>query len=119
MRKVKALSVEIFKNHFGDSSNGGISSRFTEILVECPDGNREIDLDNPPDNFCVVEKRILWGEKHYYVRPYAKADGVDWMYGGCIVDTSDSRWSRLIEVGYPLHLHDRTESQELYDRMSR
>lgn len=118
-RTVKALTVYIFKSRFGDSSNGGISSRFNEILVECPNGNSEVDLDNPPANFCVVVKRILWGEKHYYVRPYAEPDGVGWMYGGCIVDTSDSRWSELIEVDYPLHLHDRTESQELYDMLSR
>lgn len=117
--KVKALTVYIYKSGFGDCSNGGISSKYNEILVECPDGNREVDLDNPPENFCVVEKRILWGEKHYFVRPYAKANGVGWMYGGCICDTSDSRWRRLTEVDYPLRFHDRTESQEQYDRMSR
>lgn len=118
-RIVNALSVEIYRSKFGDSSNHGISSRYSEILVECPDGNMKVDLDYPPENFCVVEKRILWGEKHYYVRPYAKADGVGWMYGGCIVDSSDARWSKITECSYPLHLHDRTESQELYDALSR
>lgn len=118
-RIVNALSVEIYKSKFGDSSNGGISSRFDEIIVECPDGYLKVDLDNPPPNFCVVVKRILWGEEHYYVRPYAEPNGVGWMYGGCIVDTSDHRWCKLTEVNHPLHLHDRTESQELYDMLSR
>lgn len=119
MAKVKALNVNIFRSSLGDCSNRGISSKYNEILVECPRGYIEVDLDNPPENFCVVDKRILWGEKHYYVRPYREANGVGWMYGGCICDTSDSRWSELIEVGYPLHLHDRTESQEMYDMLSR
>lgn len=116
MTQKKALPVEIFKNGWGDCSNGGVSSRHNEVLVLCDEGFIPVDMDNPPDNLCVVEKRILWGEKHYYVRPYAEPSGVGWMYGGCICDTSDSRWSRLTEVGYPLKLHDRTETQEEYDR---
>lgn len=119
VRIVKALPVYIFKNEGSDCSNGGISSRYNEILVECPDGFVEVDLDNPPPNFCVIVKRMLWGEKHYYVRPYAEPSGVGWMYGGCIVDSSDSRWHRATEIDYPLHLHDMTESQELYDMLSR
>ena len=119
MAKERALPVEIYKCHYGDCSNHGISSRHSEILVLCPDGFIEVDMDNPPDNLCVVEKRILWGEKHYYVRPYAEADGVGWMYGGCLVDSSDARWHKLTGIDYPLHLHDRTESQELYDMLSR
>ena len=116
----KALRVGIYKNRSSDCSNGGISSKFDDVLVVCDEGNYEVDLDDPPGNLCVLEKRILWGEKHYYIRPYAKASGVGWMYGGCIVESSDSRWARLLgeKTGRPLHLHDRTETQAEYDALS-
>lgn len=88
--KAKALTVGIFKWRAGDCSNDGLSSRFNEILVLCPDGPEIVDLDNPPENLCVVVKRILWREKYYYVTPYALKDKQT-MFGGCLCDISDSR----------------------------
>jgi hypothetical protein len=45
------------------------------------------------------------------------------MDGGCIVDTSDSRFSdAIIALGGhrgPVRLHDRYETQDLYDTLSR
>ena len=111
----KALKLEIYKSKFGDCSNGGISSRFNEVLILCPDGNYEVDLENPPENLCILVKREILGEIHMHVEPWAKANGVGWMAGGCVVDTPDSRWSRLKGNYYPLKLHDRMETQKDYD----
>lgn len=110
----RALWVNIYKPHYGDSSNGGISSRFRDILLLCENGPVEVDMDNPPENLCKVVKRNLFGRDYYHVEPYARPVGVGWMYGGCIVCTSDSRFA----FDYPLKLHDRCESQELYDALS-
>lgn len=112
---MRALPVEIYKHHSGDCSNGGISSRFNEILLICEDGFIKVDEENPPENLCKVVKRHLFGRDYYHIEPVARPNGVGWMYGGCIVCTSDSRF----RFDYPLKLHDRTESQEQYDRMSR
>ena len=116
---MRALSVEIYRDHFGDCSNGGISSRFKEILVECPTGCIEIDENNPPENLCKIVTRDLGFAVVQHVEPVAKPNGVGWMYGGTIVDTSDSRWTQLKGNFYPLKLHDRCESQEMYDVLSR
>lgn len=116
---MRALPIEIFKSKFGDCSNGGISSKYNEILVECPDGYIEVDENNLPENFCKIVTRDLGFAVVQHVEPVARPKGVGWMAGGCIVDTSDSRWSRLKGNYYPLKLHDRCESQELYDALSR
>ena len=117
---MKAISVNIFKSRGGDCSNGGISSKFNEVLIACDEGWIDIDENNPPENLCKVVQRELWGERHWYVEPCAdKPRGsVGYMYGGCIIDSSDARWDRM-SGGIPLHLHDRCESQELYDALSR
>lgn len=114
---MKAISLNIYKSRFGDSSNGGISSRYSEVLIECEDGYIEVDENNPPENFCVVVKRHLFGETFMHIEPYKETDKgcVGWMAGGCFCSTPDSRFSRISR--YPLSLHDRQETQELYDAL--
>ena len=118
----RALSVGIYESKsIGNCSNDGISAHFNEILIPCPTGNWEIDWDNPPENLCIYVERELWGERHDYIRPYKDAVGVGWMFGGSLVYTSDGRYSAITEdsVCCPMKLHDRDESQELYDMLSR
>lgn len=112
--KQKALSVNIFKDRNGDCSNGGISSKYDSILVLHDEGWIDVDMDNPPENLCKLVKRNLWGETFYHVEPVAAPTGIGWMFGGSLVYSSDGRFS----TG-PLKLHDRQESQELYDALSR
>ena len=49
--KVKCInaSVHVDKRRGGGCTNNGISDRFSEILIEHPQGYIEIDLDNPPE----------------------------------------------------------------------
>lgn len=115
--KVRALGVDIFKSSLGDCSNCGISSRFSEIMLLCDDGNHEIDMDNPPENLCKVVTRNLWGREYKHIEPVARPNGVGWMSGGCVCYTCDSRFSNLTQ--YPLVLHDRQETQKEYDTYSR
>lgn len=113
---MRALPVNIFEDkRIGNCSNHGISEDFCEILLLCDDGHIEVDLDNPPENLCVYVKRTLFGKEADYVRPYADPEGVGWMNGGSIVYTSDSRFPG----NHPVCLHDRQESQEMYDILSR
>lgn len=110
---VRALSVEIFEGKLiGNCSNDGISSRFQKVLIQCEDGNVDVDLDNPPENFCIIAERC--GYK--FVRPYANPTGIGWMAGGTLVYSCDSRFAEISE--YPLSLHDRQETKELYDLLS-
>lgn len=110
---IHALAVSVYRSPFGDCTNNGISNRFSELLVACPDGPRHFDPSTEiPLNFCMVS----------YVRGYAhivpacvSEDGrvvprPGWfMYGGNIADASDSRFRDMTGAGYPLHIHDRRE----------
>ncbi|MBR1531218.1 MAG: hypothetical protein IJ643_04055 [Eubacterium sp.] len=116
---MRAIRVQIYKPNHGDCSNDGISSRFNEVLIIHERGYVDIDIDNEdlPENLCKIVDRPF-GTKA--VEPYRKVDKgcIGWMYGGTIVDSSDARWNEL-SGGVPLHLHDRQETEELYDMLSR
>ena len=114
---MRALRVYVYKSDLGDCSNNGISSKYKEILVLCPDGNIEVDESDPPENLCKIVERNLWGSVYKHIEPVAKANGVGWMASGSIAYSCDSRFREMSE--YPLVMHDRTESQELYDMLSR
>ena len=58
--KIKCLSVDVYKFPLGDCTNGGVSGKFSTLLIPCEDGNVVVDSENLPENFCVVEKRMLY-----------------------------------------------------------
>ena len=113
---MKAISVEIFRSAKTDCSNNGISNRFKEVLIPCEDGFIEVDEKNPPENLCKVVLRDLGFCQYVHVEPWEKAKGAGWMYGGTIVDTSDSRFRRVTGIDYPVHLHDRDETWDEHNR---
>jgi len=117
--KIHCLSVEVYRSHFGDCTNGGVSSRFNELLIACPDGNETFDSDiETPLNFCMIERRRFSFspvECLSVVPACVDASGQIvkrpgwWMNGGNIANTSDSRFSRMNGHYYPLNIHDRQE----------
>lgn len=118
MNKISCIPLHIYEcKSYGNCSNGGISTRYDTVLIPHPHGFQEVDLDNPPENLCKVVERFLFGRYYYHVEPMARPEGIGWMDGGCIVDSSDSRWGEISE--YPLRLHDRQETQQEYDLYSR
>ena len=109
MKEVQGLTIYVYRNAKGwDSTNGGISSKFSELILvgEGIEGPEKVDLDNPPENLVKIVKRNLFGEKDEYmhIEPYNN-DGKWFMYGGNIACASDSRFPSR----YPLKIHDRYE----------
>lgn len=107
----RAISLYIYKNKAGDCSNGGISNKYNEVIIEHPEGNIILEENNLPENFVIVDEIVLGDFVHYFLRP---ADGNplhknhnQWQYGGTICYSSDSRWREIFP--YPLCLHDRHE----------
>ena len=119
MKKIRCISVSVYRDGNGDCSNGGVSSRFRRLLVACPDGPDIFDADKAiPLNFCRVRKRHLFGRDVYDVRPAALDEdgnvvdrGGKWfMFGGNIAFTSDSRFKALCDGLYAgIQIHDRVE----------
>jgi len=118
---MKALPVSVYRNADGtDCTNDGVSSRFRALLIVCPDGFIDVDENNPPENLCKVVKRHLFGRDIYHVEPVSRPTGAGWMMGGNYAATSDSRFGRLCGEQYgALAIHDRQETWEMYDRLSR
>lgn len=115
---MKALPISVYKDRGGDCSNGGITSKYDRLLLICEEGYETIDESNPPENLVKIVTRHLFGREYKHIEPYAATDSncVGWMDGGCIGYSCDSRFSEMSE--YPLSVHDRQETQELYDMLS-
>ena len=118
---MKALPVYVYRcAAFGDCTNGGVSSKYDRILVVCDDGFETVDENNPPETLCKVVRRHLFGRDVYHIEPYKAAKGAGWMAGGNYAETSDSRFRALCGDMYgALAIHDRQESWEMYDLLSR
>ena len=117
--KIHCLKVDVFRNHFGDCSNNGISKYFNELLLACPDGPDTFDSEKEtPINFCMIERRrfSFSDAEHLNIVPacvdasgrVVKRPGW-WMNGGNIANACDSRFSKLCGHYYPLAIHDRQE----------
>lgn len=115
---MKALPIYVYSNKsFKGCSNEGVSEKHDTLLLICEEGFIDVDESNPPENLVKVVSRNLHGGEYKHIEPYKKATKVGYMNGGSYASSSDSRFSRISK--YPLAIHDRQESQEMYDSLSR
>lgn len=112
---MKALPIYVYRNNH-DCTNGGISSKYSQLLLICDDGYIDIDENNIPENAVKVVTRHLFGKDYKHIEPVQKATQLGYMNGGNIAYSCDSRFSQLSE--YPLCIHDRQETEQLYDILS-
>lgn len=119
----KYLSLEIFKNNGQDFSNGGLSSKSNTCYIESDEG--WIEESRVPQDQIVKLELGAFGTIHLVPIKEIPNGNVGYMFGGCYVATSDSRFSKLVEklLGVrswhgAVALHDRTETQEEYHWLS-
>lgn len=127
---MKALPINVYRSsRIGDCTNGGISSKYNELLIACDDGFIDIDPENVPENFAMVELRRMYSGTPIPtiypadITPEGKVvprEGKWWMMGGNYGATSDSRFSRMIGGMYgAVAIHDRYETPEEYEMYSK
>lgn len=111
---IRYLDVDVFRSPDGDFSNNGVSSRFRELAVACPDGIWSFDSEKElPLNFCMIEYRPYID--HFDIVPAMVEDGKivkrpgGWMSGGNIAYTCDSRFHAMKGNHYPLQILDKIE----------
>lgn len=109
--KVYAIPAQIFKGHYGDCSNDGISNRFEDILIIHPEGFIKLDTNDLPENVCDLETITdTFGNTYLHLIPKHLKDSRKWvMFGGCFAWSSDSRFRNSISE-QPVQIHDRVES---------
>lgn len=123
---MKNLSVSVYRDHLGDCTNHGITSRHNDLILfwdctrkEAENYCEEKNIDKDTALFLV--KRELWGEDHSYAAPliYPK-NMVGPMSGGNFVYTCDSRLYKLnnLTCASPIPVHDRFDTQEMYEALS-
>lgn len=123
---MKQLSVNIYKFPLGECTNNGASSRHTTMVAFDGDleeirqyvENKQID----PDKCLYLVRRELWGENHFYFTPLEFAlnnPNGNVCMGGNYCCTSDSRWREMVGDSYPRPIHDRFETWEQYEALSR
>ncbi len=112
---MKGLLCWIYKDEGGDSSNGGLSSKAQRvILVDSEIGDAPFEPSEKIPAVKLVRRNI--GGEYLSAQPMSEPyDEIGYMFGGCFIYSSDSRFPS----SYPIPLHDRCESQKLYDTLSR
>ena len=113
---MKALPIYVYKHGNYDCTNNGISSKYDTLLL-VGTVYIEVDDNNLPENAVKIVERKLFGKIYKHIEPCKKATQIGYMSGGNIAYSCDSRFRELSET--PLLIHDRQESQELYDTLSK
>lgn len=116
----KGLHCNIMQDKsIGNCSNGGISERVDSVIVLTD--VKEAQVFQPREGLpAVVIKKMSDGYVYAEpVEPCSSRKPVGYMAGGTFIYSSDSRWKRITGVDYPISLHDRCETQEDYDILSR
>ena len=104
---MRYITVDIYKRNGSVSPLNSISSRYDRVALPCPDGPLE---ESEISDFPVIKivRRTVFGREYVHAEP--DGDQRHAMYGGCILDSSDTRFRETTGVIYPIKLHDRYEN---------
>ena len=113
---MKTIPVSVYRTpSFGDFTNGGMSAKYDTAYLICDKGWRETPNDDPA--LLRIVYRAVGGVAYMHTEPVAPVPegNVGPMFGGNFIYTSDSRFPHP----YPIPIHDRYETYELYELLSR
>ena len=133
MTTVRVMTLRVLRPaDFPDCTNGGASARLATIDVLCDEGlPREVEGlgEDAPEDLFELEVGHIGPTPTAHLVPVRKPHGLMGpMAGGNYATTSDSRWARFVAaklgddfrfVGTCLPIHDRYETQAMYDVLSR
>ena len=125
---MKHRTVQVYRTlALGDCTNNGITAKNHTLTLfwEC-ERNEAIAYCENPDNHIDAEKslllveRDLWGEDHMYAEPLLKPEGRLGMMGGnFVLGDSCMPLYRGRSTTMPIPVHDRFETYEEYEALSR
>lgn len=111
----KGLFIDVYRSSGPDCTAGGISSKVDRIFIVTPGGNWTIEdaIETVAGELCIFVTEYK-SSKYVAARPVFVPEGhTPGMYGGNLATSSDSR------VNHVYHIHDRFETWETYNGMSR
>ena len=103
---MRYITVDIYRPNRSLSPLNTISSHYDRVALPCLDGPFE---ESEITNFPVIKivRQMASGREYVHAEP--AGDTRHATYGGCILDSSDSRFRETTGVIYPIKLHDRYE----------
>lgn len=123
MSTIRCIGLDVYRCNWDDPTydptNGGISGQVDTIYVPHPRGCWNIEEDDPRLFKLVV--RNMFGEEVRHLEPaYRPPEGcTSWMSGGNFAASCDSRAREIIGFYGAISLHDRTDTWEQYEMLSR
>ena len=129
MAKVMALSVNVYEHKYeifpdNDCTNGGISSRHKTLYLLCEDQEKAqkeawnwSKVDENDERLIKIVRSTPCGRPYVHAEPVNDPNKreIGYMFGGNFIYTSDSRFPE----NYPIPLHDRSETWEDYDALTK
>jgi hypothetical protein len=98
-----------------DTTNGGVSRKYNSFVL-VGEGVPEVFEERKDLPALKLVKRNFGGRIYLHAEPFEKPEGhVGPMSGGNFVYSCDSRFPN----DYPISIHDRFETPEVYDMLSR
>lgn len=112
---IRGLRCYVYTNPlFKGCSNGGISSRVTEVTLVGPDIPQIFYVSAEAPAVKLVKRNI--GGEYVHAEPVEQPEGVCGpSAGGAFIHSSDSRFPSK----YPISLHDRFDTWEHYEALSK
>ena len=122
---MKKTLVHVFRWSLGDCTGNGLSNNVDEGYLfwnctrdEAIEWCKQSNID--PTKHFIIRERELWGEDHSYAEPLIKPENRAQVFGGNFLYTSDSRMYKTGGIyKVPVPIHDRFETWEEFDAMSR
>jgi len=115
MKNLKGQKAQILKSEY-ESTNGGISSKYTHLILTGENVCTNYTGDENNENVVKLVKRHLFGSDYYHAEPIKKEHGlIGPMFGGNYLAAVGSMFANL---KYPIPIHDRYETPQQYQDSS-
>lgn len=112
------LRISVYRDHTGDCTGGGASAKRGNFVLVDESINAPFEVEEG-EPYLKIVKRFLAGRDYFHLEPVfpdgKEPNEIGPMFGGNFGYCSDSRFP----FDYPLPIHDRWESQKVYDSLSR
>lgn len=122
---MKTILVFSLRNSLGDCTNNGLTAKNNTLILFSSDTTDEEIFDyckngkaNMGHCLRVVKRNSPYANYAEVVFRNPQSEGT-YMAGGNYITTSDSRYSDIAGVSYPLPVHDRFETWTAYNGLSK
>lgn len=100
---IKGMMVDVYRNSYVDTTNGGISRNTDTLLLVGDDVPEIVEYNSTAPAIKIMCRRF--GERDYFYAKPVVHEHRHTMFGGNFIYSSDSRFP----FDYPIPIHDRVE----------